>query len=76
MLFRSHEISLVVSNFRDKLIKFLISVGDMRQVEELPMSGSFSDVGGILSPITIKKTVIESSVVMPSVTFSVNVKEF
>ena len=35
-----------------------------------PMRGSFSEVGGMLSPITIRKTVMESSVVMPSVTFS------
>jgi len=34
------------------------------------MSGSFSEVGGMDSPMTIKKTVMDSSVVMPSVTFS------
>ena len=34
------------------------------------MRGSFSEVGGMLSPMTIRKTVMESSVVIPSVTFS------
>ena len=34
------------------------------------MSGSFSEVGGMLSPMTIRKTVMDSKVVMPSVTFS------
>lgn len=36
----------------------------------LPMSGSTSDVGGMLSATNIRKTVIESSVVIPMVTFS------
>ena len=34
------------------------------------MSGSTSEVGGILSATNIRKTVIESRVVMPIVTFS------
>ena len=39
-----------------------------RKVFVSPISGSFSEVGGILSPITIKKTVMESRVVIPNVT--------
>ena len=34
-----------------------------------PMSGSFSEVGGMLSPITMRKTVMERRVVMPRVTW-------
>jgi hypothetical protein len=33
-----------------------------------PIKGSFSEVGGMLSPMTMRKTVMESSVVMPRVT--------
>ena len=33
-----------------------------------PIRGSFSEVGGILSPMTMRKTVIERSVVIPRVT--------
>ena len=32
------------------------------------MSGSLSEVGDMLSPMTMRKTVMERSVVMPSVT--------
>ena len=46
-----------MSNF----LKALLIVG-------LPMSGIFSEVGGMLSPITTRKTVMENRVVMPSVT--------
>lgn len=35
-----------------------------------PINGTVSEVGGILSPMTMRKTVIERRVVMPSVTFS------
>ena len=38
-----------------------------------PMSGSFSEVGGMLSPMTMRKTVMERSVVMPRVTWSGNI---
>ena len=34
-----------------------------------PISGSFSEVGGMLSPITIRNTVMDSRVVIPSVTW-------
>ncbi len=34
------------------------------------MRGNFSEVGGMLSPMTIKNTVIESRHVIPRVTFS------
>ena len=34
----------------------------------LPISGSFSEVGGMLSPMTMRKTVMERRVVMPRVT--------
>ena len=34
------------------------------------MSGTVSDVGGILSQMTMRKTVMERRVVMPRVTFS------
>jgi len=36
----------------------------------VPTSGSTSDVGGMFSATSIKKTVIDSSVVMPIDTFS------
>jgi len=35
----------------------------------LPIRGSFSE-GGILSPMTIRNTVIDNKVVIPNVTFS------
>ncbi len=38
--------------------------------EHAPINGSFSDVGGMDSPITMRNTVMERSVVMPRVTFS------
>lgn len=41
----------------------------MKQINS-PISGTVSEVGGILSPMTMRKTVIESKVVMPRVTFS------
>ena len=34
-----------------------------------PISGSFSEVGGMLSPITIRNTVMDSRVVIPRVTY-------
>ena len=34
-----------------------------------PISGSFSEVGGMLSPITIRNTVMDSRVVIPRVTW-------
>ena len=34
-----------------------------------PISGNFSEVGGMLSPITIRNTVMDSRVVIPSVTW-------
>ena len=37
-----------------------------------PISGNFSDVGGMLSPITIRNTVIERRVVMPRVTLIIS----
>ena len=33
-----------------------------------PIRGNFSEVGGMLSPMTMRKTVIDRSVVMPRVT--------
>ena len=33
-----------------------------------PIRGNFSEVGGILSPMTMRKTVMERRVVMPRVT--------
>ena len=35
-----------------------------------PISGSTSDVGGMFSATSMRKTVMERSVVMPIVTFS------
>ena len=37
----------------------------------LPMRGNLSEVGGILSPITMRNTVIERSVVIPRVTWKI-----
>ena len=34
-----------------------------------PMRGNFSEVGGMLSPMTMRKTVMERRVVMPRVTY-------
>jgi hypothetical protein len=45
----------------------------MKIVSTWPMSGSFSEVGGMLSPITMRKTVMERSVVMPRVTWPANI---
>jgi len=36
----------------------------------IPMRGSFSEVGGMDSPMTMRNTVMDSRVVMPRVTFS------